>query len=78
MQENLDWDSIDVHMDPEVEIFPEGARGRIQRQLWSLFEHPNSSIGARVIGGYQGRIQRQLWSLFEHPNSSIGARVIGG
>ena len=51
MQENLDWDSIDVHMDPEVEIFPEGARGRIQRQLWSLFEHPNSSIGARVIGG---------------------------
>ena len=51
LQENLDWDSIDVHMDPEVEIFPEGARGRIQRQLWSLFEHPNSSIGARVIGG---------------------------
>jgi hypothetical protein len=50
LQENLDWDSIDVHMDPEVEIFPEGARGRIQRQLWSLFEHPNSSIGARVIG----------------------------
>jgi hypothetical protein len=50
LQDNLDWDAVDIQQDPEVEIFPEGARGRVQRQIWNLFEYPNSSIGAKVIG----------------------------
>jgi hypothetical protein len=49
-QDSMEWDSMEVQMDPEVEIFPDGARGRLQRQLWNLFEYPNSSIGAKIIG----------------------------
>jgi len=46
-REQLDWEEKrDV---VEEDIFPEGA-AKVQRVLWDLFEHPHTSIAARVIG----------------------------
>jgi hypothetical protein len=61
----MEWDSMEVQMDPEVEIFPDGARGRLQRQLWNLFEYPNSSIGAKIIGkSKKGTVPEDLKAIF--------------
>ncbi|XP_023336409.1 potassium voltage-gated channel protein Shab [Eurytemora carolleeae] len=49
-KENLDWDTQNTAGDVEIEIFPPGPRGRVQKVLWDLFEHPHTSMSARVIG----------------------------
>jgi len=46
-KEQLDWEDQKVVV--EDDIFPEGA-SKVQRVLWDLFEHPHTSIAARVIG----------------------------
>jgi len=46
-KEQLDWEDQKIVV--EEEIFPEGAP-KIQRFLWDLFEHPHTSMAARVIG----------------------------
>ena len=32
----------------ELEVFPPGRLGRLQKILWDLFEKPHTSLGARV------------------------------
>lgn len=46
-KEQLDWE--DQKVDEVEEPFPDGAP-KVQRALWDLFEHPHTSIAARVVG----------------------------
>ena len=46
-KEQLDWE--DQKVDEVEELFPDGAP-KVQRALWDLFEHPHTSIAARVVG----------------------------
>lgn len=46
-KEQLDWE--DQKVDEVEEMFPDGAP-KVQKVLWDLFEHPHTSIAARVVG----------------------------
>lgn len=46
-KEQLDWE--DQKVDEVEELFPDGAP-KVQKVLWDLFEHPHTSIAARVVG----------------------------
>ena len=46
-RELLTWDH-QVKKEEELEVFPPGRLGRLQKILWDLFEKPHTSLGARV------------------------------